>query len=250
MARAQWEAVAIRPPLGDLYEELGVARGATRDEISAAYRARAKELHPDARPDDGTAAERFTRLGAAYRVLSNPEERARYDAALERPVVTVRLTPPPAPACAAAPAPTVAPPKPFRLSLRNARWAAGGGVGLVVLGLVVGGFVFSLQQHDADLKANGVAATATVIQVNGERRLEFETAGGHVVRATESVKTGEEQPPVGSKVKIHYDRSDATSIVTDDSHTGRNITLWIVAIKLVIGGAVLAWFGFRRLRRA
>jgi DnaJ domain/Protein of unknown function (DUF3592) len=244
--------VAIRPPLGDLYEELGVARGATRDEISAAYRTRAKELHPDACPDDGTAADRFTRLGAAYRVLSNPEERARYDAALERPVVTGRRPPPsaPAPARAAAPAPAPAatPPKPFRLSPRNARWAAWGGAGLVVLGLVVGGFVFSLQQHDADLEANGVATTATVIQVNGERRLEFETSTGRVVRATESVKTGEEQPAVGSKVKIHYDRSDPTSIVTDESHTARNITLWIVAIKLVIGGAVLAWFGFRRLR--
>jgi hypothetical protein len=244
--------VAIRPPLGDLYEELGVARGATRDEISAAYRTRAKELHPDARPDDGTAAERFARLGAAYRVLSNPEERARYDAALAHPVVTARRPPPPAPARAAAraaPAPAATPPKPFRLTLRNARWAAWGGAGLVVLGLVVGGFVFSLQRHDAELEANGVAATATVVQVNGERRLEFETAAGRVVRATESVKTGEEQPAVGSTVKIHYDRSDPTSIVTDDSHTGRNITLWIVAVKLVIGGAVLAWFGLRRLRR-
>jgi hypothetical protein len=250
VARAQWQAVAIRPPLGDLYEELGVARGATRDEISAAYRTRAKELHPDARPDDGTAAERFTRLGAAYRVLSNPEERARYDAALERPVATVRPAPAPTPTPRAAPAPPVTPPRPFRLSRRGARWAAWGGAGLVVLGFVVGTFVFSLQQHDADLQANGVAATATVIQVNGERRLEFETSSGRVVRATEAVKTGEEQPGLGSRVKIHYDRSDPTSIVTDDSHTGRNITLWIVAVKLVIGGAVLTWFGFRRLRRA
>ena len=32
---------------------------------------------------------------------------------------------------------------------------------------------------------------------------------------------------------IHYDRTDPTSIVTDDSHTGRNVTLWIVAVKFV-----------------
>ena len=153
--------MAIRPPLGDLYEELGVARGATPDEISAAYRTRAKELHPDARPDDGTAAERFTRLGAAYRVLSNPEERARYDAALARPVVTVRRppAPAPAPARAAAPAHTVTAPKPFRLSVRNARWAAWGGAGLVVLGLVVGGFVFSL-----------AASTTPISRPTGSRR--------------------------------------------------------------------------------
>jgi hypothetical protein len=245
------ETVAIRPPLGDLYEELGVARGASGDEITAAYRARAKELHPDARPGDATAAERFTRLGAAYRVLADPVERARYDAGLNRPAITASAPPrKPAPTPTAAPAPTAPPAKPFRLSRRGARWAAWGGAALVVLGLVVGSFVFSLQQHDADLQANGVAATATVIEVNGERRLEFETTSGRVVRATESVKTGEEQPIVGSRVKIHYDRSDPTSIVTDDSHAGRNITLWIVAVKLVVGGAVLAWFGVRRLRRA
>jgi hypothetical protein len=237
--------VALRQPLGDLYGELGVAREATREEIAAAYRARAKELHPDARPDDATAAERFTRLGAAYRVLSDPTQRARYDesrAALPGLPAFVPAPPPPAPA------PTAA--KPFRLSRRGARWAAWGGVALVVLGLVVGALVFSLQRHDADLQAHGVAAVATVIEVNGERRLEFETAGGRVVRATESVKTGEEQPAVGSRVRIHYDRGDPTTIVTDDSHTGRNLTLWIVAIKLVVGGAVLMGFGIRRLRRA
>jgi hypothetical protein len=244
------EAVPVRPTLGDLYEELGVARGASSDEITAAYRARAKELHPDARPGDATAAERFTRLGAAYHVLADPVERARYDAGLTRPAITAAAPPSaPAPMPTAARPPAPAPAKPFHLSRRGARWAAWGGAALVVLGLVVGGFVFSLQQHDADLQANGVAATAKVVEVNGERRLEFETTSGRVVRATESVKTGEEQPAVGSRVKIHYDRSDPTSIVTDDSHTGRNVTLWIVAVKLVIGGAVLAWFGARRLRR-
>jgi hypothetical protein len=242
--------VAIRPPLGDLYEELGVPRGATRDEIAAAYRTRAKELHPDARPEDATAAERFARLGAAYRTLVDPIQRARYDAGIARAGAEVRPAPrPPRPAAAVPAAGPPPPAKPFRLTRRGGRWAAAGGAALVVLGFVVGAFVLSLQQHDADLRANGVAVTATVVEVNGERRLEFETNGGRVVRATESVKTGEEQPPVGSRVPIHYDRADPTSIVTDDSHTGRNVTLWIVAVKLVVGGAVLAWFGVRRLRR-
>jgi hypothetical protein len=139
--------------------------------------------------------------------------------------------------------------KPFRLSRRGARRAVGGGVALVVLGLAAGAFVFSRQRHDADLEAHGVAIVATVVQVNGERRLEFETASGRVVRATEAVKTGEEQPLVGTRVRIHYDRSDPTSIVTDEGHTGRNVTLWIVAVKFTIGGVVLVWFGARRLRR-
>ncbi len=237
--------MAIRQPLGDLYEELGVARDASRGDIAAAYRARAKELHPDTRPVDAEATQRFARVGAAYRVLSDPAERARYDATL------LARSPPPtfASATVAAPAAVGAPPKPRRLSRKGARWCVWGGGALIVLGLVVGGFVFSLQRHDADLRAHGVATTAVVIPVNGERRLEFETRDGTVVRATEAVKTGEEQPAVGSKVRIHYDPKDPTSIVTDESHTGRDVTLWIVAVKLTLGGAVLLWFGARALRR-
>ena len=225
-------AVALRQPLGDLYEELGVAPDASRDEIAAAYRARAKELHPDARPDDSTAADRFARVGTAYRVLSDP---GRAGALRRHPDRTLRRPSRPSPRTGPAAAPR--PSKSFRLSRRGARWAAWGGAALVVLGIVVGAFVFSLQRHDADLRANGVAAVATVVPVNGERRLEFETASGRVVRATESVKTGEEQPALGSQVRIHYDRDDPTTIVTDEGHTGRNVTLWIVAVKLVLGGA-------------
>jgi hypothetical protein len=125
-----------------------------------------------------------------------------------------------------------------------------GGVALSLFGIVAGAFVFSLQRHDADLRANGIATTAVVIPgSNGQRQLEFETADGRVVRAQETVKTGEEQPALGSRVRVHYDRADPTSIVTDEGHTGRDVTLWIVATKLVIGGGVLTWFGLRSLRR-
>jgi hypothetical protein len=234
--------VAIRQPLGDLYEELGVAPDATRADIAAAYRARAKELHPDTQPTDAEAAAHFARVGAAYRVLSDPEERARYDASRLTPTApTIVVTRPAA-------APTT-PAKPRRLSRRGARWCVWGGSALIVLGLVVGTFVFSLQRHDADLRADGIATTAVVIPVNGERRLEFETRDGTVVRATESVKTGEEAPAIGSRVRIHYDPDDPTSIVTDESHTGRDVTLWIVAVKFTLGGAVLMWLGARALRR-
>jgi hypothetical protein len=231
--------VTVREPIGDLYEELGVASDATRDEIAAAYRARAKALHPDAHPGQDTAAERFTRLGAAYRVLSDPDARARYDASLvpAEPAVRVATAPPAAPAS-----------RP-RLSRRGAKWCVWGGAALLVLGILAGVFVVSLQRHDADLRRNGVATTALVVSVGGERRLEFRTADGRVVRAAESVKTGEEQPAIGSRVRIHYDRTDPTTIVTDEDHTGRNITFWIVAVKFVIGGAVLVGFGIHRLQR-
>jgi hypothetical protein len=107
-----------------------------------------------------------------------------------------------------------------------------------------------LQRHDADLRARGVAAVATVVQVGGERRLEFTTRDGRTVRAVEQIKSGEEQPPVGAHVDIHYDRADPSSVVTDTSHTARDVTLWIVAVKLVVGGTILLVVGARRLRRA
>jgi hypothetical protein len=243
---AQWGAVADPRTLGDLYEELGIPRSATREQIAAAFRARAKELHPDARPGDAAAAERFKRVGAAYRVLVDPAQRARYDAGTAVPEMPRDVASRPVPAVAvAAPAP---PRAGFRHPRRAARWAVGGGAVLVVLGFVAAGFVVSLQRHDSDLRANGVATVATVVQLGGERRLQFTTRAGHVIRAAESVKSGEEQPPVGAQVPIHYDRTDPTNIVTDDSHAARDITLWIVAVKLTVGGAVLIWFGRRRLR--
>ncbi len=63
----------------DPYEVLGLARGASDDDIKSAYRRLAKQLHPDVNKDDAKVAERFKAVSAAYAILGDSEQRARYD---------------------------------------------------------------------------------------------------------------------------------------------------------------------------
>src|SRR5579884_857577 len=63
----------------DLYQRLGLKRGATEAEIKKAYRSLAKQLHPDRNKDNPKAAERFAQVTAAYDLLSDKDKRAKYD---------------------------------------------------------------------------------------------------------------------------------------------------------------------------
>jgi curved DNA-binding protein len=62
----------------DFYQVLGVARNASHGDIQRAYRRLARRYHPDVNADPA-AEQRFREITAAYRVLSDPVSRARYD---------------------------------------------------------------------------------------------------------------------------------------------------------------------------
>ncbi|MEO1918130.1 MAG: DnaJ C-terminal domain-containing protein [Paracoccaceae bacterium] len=63
----------------NLYAVLGVAKGASKDEIKSAYRKLTKSLHPDLNPGDERAEEQFKAVSAAYDILGKTDKRGRYD---------------------------------------------------------------------------------------------------------------------------------------------------------------------------
>src|SRR2546423_10113374 len=63
----------------DYYEILGLSRTATDAEIKSAYRKLAVRFHPDKNPGDTEAEEKFKEAAEAYSVLSDAEQRTRYD---------------------------------------------------------------------------------------------------------------------------------------------------------------------------
>jgi molecular chaperone DnaJ len=65
----------------DYYKTLGVAKGASADEIKKSYRKLARKYHPDANEGDAKAEERFKEISEAYNVLSDDKRRKEYDEA-------------------------------------------------------------------------------------------------------------------------------------------------------------------------
>jgi DnaJ-class molecular chaperone len=64
----------------DPYQELGVSRTASADEIRKAFRKLAKQNHPDTNPNNKEAEERFKRVSAAFDVVGDAEKRKKFDA--------------------------------------------------------------------------------------------------------------------------------------------------------------------------
>src|SRR5688572_21677186 len=73
----------VRPgsnAMADIYDTLGVKKGASDEEIKKSYRKLARKWHPDANAGDPQAEERFKEIQEAYSVLSDADKRRQYDA--------------------------------------------------------------------------------------------------------------------------------------------------------------------------
>nr|WP_294787369.1 J domain-containing protein [uncultured Flavobacterium sp.] len=63
----------------DYYKALDISKSATEAEIKKAYRKLARKYHPDLNPNDKEAEKKFKEINEANEVLSNPENRKKYD---------------------------------------------------------------------------------------------------------------------------------------------------------------------------
>ena len=68
--------------MSTLYQVLGLSRGASEQQLKAAFRVLARQFHPDVNAGDHSAEQRFKEVNDAYHTLADPGTRAAYDRAL------------------------------------------------------------------------------------------------------------------------------------------------------------------------
>ncbi len=159
----------------DFYAALGVASDARPEEISAAYRTLAKQLHPDRFGAQSAAGARFVEVTTAYEVLSDSSRRHDYDAIRARRVAGE------APSVVAAPRPMGTVPRPpaaptTRWTPRRARAAIAGGVLCAIGGIAFGVFILSLQASERRDRAARTEVYATIAHGEPDARLAYQPA--------------------------------------------------------------------------
>jgi hypothetical protein len=232
----------------DFYAVLGVQPAATSDEIGVAFRALAKQLHPD-RVGSEADSELFKLVTAAYEVLGDERLRDSYDAvrfdagARQDAGSTTTITRP-----QAAPVPTRRAPLSPEVARRRARRFLAAGIAVFVAGLVVAALIVHLQVDERARRSGRVKTRAAVVVLPARTDLRFTTLDGSVVQVPEPHRVNPGTQRDGETVPILYRPDRPTDVLLVESTTARDLTLWFVAVKLLVGGLIFLVVGIRRLR--
>lgn len=239
----------------DFYAVLGVEPTATAEEINLAFRELAKRLHPDRVGDASAEAEEFKSVTAAYDVLGSDRlrrsyDRVRIDAAPRSSRAGVATTA--GVRAAQTVAPTVATPRALAPNVvrRNGRRWIAAGVAVSLIGIFVAALIVHLQIDERTRRAGRVKTEAVLVVSSTRSDVRFTTASGEVVQVPEPTRVNPGSDANGQRITVLYRPDRPTDVIIDESTAARDITLWIVALKLLVGGPVFLGVGFRRLKQA
>ena len=108
-------------------------------------------------------------------------------------------------------------------------------------------YLINCATKDKELRKKSLNSLTHALRI-GDGDVTFTTADGRVVRTREPEQHGE-GTGVGPTVGIRYDPANPTHVIVDASTAGRDITLAIVSLKLLVSGPVFVVLGVMRLRR-
>jgi hypothetical protein len=110
------------------------------------------------------------------------------------------------------------------------------GVVCLVSGVLLAGWRLSVGRAGSSYGVDATRTTGTIVRHDGHRAVEFRTTTGATVVTTPG---GAHSDDVGTSVRVVYDRTDPRRAVVDHDSLAKEITIWIAALKLVVGGLVL-----------
>ena len=247
----------------DFYAVLGVEPTAGAEEIALAFRALAKRLHPDRVGASAGESEQFKSVTAAYEVLGDARLRRNYDQvrieamprsqpgargvdATVNATAGARVTTMAAPSTTPATTPRTMTPEALRRNGR--RWVAGG-IGISIMGVLVTALITHLQIDEHARRAGRVKTEAVLVVSATRTDVRFTTPNGVVEQVKEPARVNPGVERNGQSITVLYRADRPTDVILDESTIARDITLWVVALKLLVGGVIFLVVGIRRLRR-